>query len=428
MADRRNLAFACGLVWVLVVAACGAELPSTSDDGGRDDVLGDSHPDEADTPDVDVVTDDAAGPDTDDAEVSDADDGAETTAPGFTERSRTTIGSGFHPRLQADASGRLHLVYHDGNQVFYRSWSGAWTAAELVPGSDGVSRNKATRHRMWVNPAGDRVDVSWGTGWGNDIRFARRDGTGWHGPETACSASVRPWEYAAVAGRSTGDDYVFCMVDDLWVAHRSPAGVWDAPLNIWTGASKHVAAVTTPDDEIHAAFRFARVRYVRGDGSTWSDVYDVTGGGDSAELPAIVVDGSGTVHLAWQRWLGSGTVWAIDSVRYARGNDATWSGGGPGVLVHAYAAPANPPELAVDGLGRVLVAWVEGSAVLLSASVDGATFAGPFPAATDPAPVDAGALENDLATPPLVVLGSDVHLVYENDAGQLVHLVGGLTL
>jgi len=426
MADRRK--FTCGLVWILLAAACGGDLPAAGDDGGRDDALEDSRADEADAPDVDVATDDAAGPETEDDGALEADDGAETTEPGFTERSRTTIGSGFHPRLQADTSGRLHLVYHDGNQVFYRSWSDAWTAAELVPGSDGVSRMKATRHRMWVSPAGDRVDVSWGTGWGNDIRFARRDGAGWHGPETACSASVRPWEYAAVAGRSSGDDYVLCMVDDLWVAHRSPAGVWDAPVNIWTGAAKHVAAVTTPDDEIHAAFRFARVYYVRGDGSTWSDVYDVTGRGDSAELPAIVVDSSGIVHLAWQRWLSSGTDWAIDSVRYARGNDATWSGGGPGVLVHAYAAPANPPELAVDGLGRVLVAWVEGSAVLLSASADGATFAGPFPAATDPAAVNAGALENDLATPPLVVLGSDVHLVYENDARQLVHLVGSLTL
>jgi hypothetical protein len=219
------------------------------------------------------------------------------------------------------------------------------------------------------------------------------------------------------------------MVDDLWVAHRSPAGVWDAPVNVWTGAAKHVAAVTTPDDRIHAAFRFARVRYVRGDGSTWSDVYDVTGGGDSAELPALVVDGSGVVHLAWQRWLTDGTDWWIDSVRYARGNDATWSGGGPGVLVHSYATQAaNPPELALDGSGRVLVTWVEGPAVLLALSTDGETFTGPYSVATDPAAVNEGALENDLATPPVIVLGSDVHVVYENDAGQLVHLVGIVTL
>jgi hypothetical protein len=431
MTNRTRL-IACFTVFLCcLLVACGSDLGSGTDAEGDTE---DAAREDAPAPDTDGETaaDETTGPDAeadgdaDEAPPPEAADEADAAEPpGFHETGRAVVGSGFHPRLQADDAGRLHLLVHDGRELFYRTWSGsAWSAPELVPGSDGVSSHKATRHRMSVARDGTRVFVSWGTGWGNDIRFAYRDSAGWHGPETACSASVRPWEYAAVAGRSAGDAYVFCMVDDLWVAHRSPAGAWDGPTNIWTGAAKHVAAVTTASDEIHGTFRFARVYYFHGNGSAWSDVHEVTTRGDSAELPAIVVDGAGVVHLAWQRWLEEGG-WHIDSVRYSRGNDDSWSGGGPGVLVHTYATQAsNQPELAVDARGRVLVAWVEGTEVLLSPSLDGSTFSGPYAIAGDPADVAAGALENDLATPPIVVLGSDVHVVYENSSSQITHLVG----
>ncbi|MBN1773787.1 MAG: hypothetical protein JXB32_21175 [Deltaproteobacteria bacterium] len=359
----------------------------------------------------------------------DADFLAETDVPvepGFHETTRGVVGNGRHPRLSADEGGRLHLTVDDGARLFYRTWNGSWSAPEPVPGSDGVGANKWGRHRIWVAPDGARVQVSWGTGWDTDVFYAWRDGGGWHGPETACPRSVRAWEFAATAGGSDGDAYVFCMFDDLWVAHRSPAGVWDAPTHLWTGGAKHVAAVTGPDDRIHLAFRFARVYYANGDGSSWSPIREVTTHGDSAELPAIALGPDGLVHLAWQRWLDhGGGAWAIDSVRYARGNDDTWSGGGPGVLVHEYEAPANPPELAVDDGGRVVTAWVEGDAVLLAAAVAGGeSFLGPWTVAEDPAAVHDGALENDLATPPLAFVGTALHFVYEDDAGRIAHVSG----
>lgn len=380
-------------------------------DGGEADVEADAGV-EGDTP---PETDGEIGPEAD-----------VPVAPGFHETQREVVGNGWHPRLAADDGGRLHLLVHDGSQLFYRRWDGSWSAPEPVPGSDGVAANKCGRARMWVARDGARVQVSWGTGFDTDVRFAWRDGGGWHGPETPCPRSVRAWEYAATAGRSGGDAYVFCMFDDLWVARRSPTGTWEGPTRIWTGASKHVVAVTGPDDRIHLAFRFARVYYANGDGASWSPMYEVTTHGDSAELPAIALGPDGVVHLAWQRWLDhGGGAWAIDSVRYARGNDETWSGGGPGVLVHEYEAPANPPELAVDDGGRVVTAWVEGDEVLLSLAADGGeSFLGPWAVADDAAPPNDGALENDLATPPLAFVGPTLHFVYEDDAGRIVHVSG----
>jgi hypothetical protein len=374
---------------------------------------------------ADVVDDGAAETE------AEADADAETDVPpvpGVHESAREVVGNGWHPRLAADGTGRLHLLVQDGGLLQYRTWTGAWSAPEALPGSEGVPGSKATRHRMWVAADGSRVLVSWGTGWDTDIRLGRRDAGGWHGPETACPRTVRPWEYAAPAGRGDGEAYVFCMVDDLWVAHRSAAGAWDGPNSLWTGASKHVATVTGPDDRIHLAFRFARVYYARGDGASIAGVHEVTAHGDSAELPAIALGPDGVVHLAWQRWLDAGGgAWSIESVRYARGNDDVWSGDGPGVLVHAYEAPANPPELAVDAAGRVAVLWVEGDEVLLArAADDGASFLGPWPVADDPAAVHDGALENDLATPPAAFVGSTLHFVYEDDAGRIVHVVGTL--
>jgi hypothetical protein len=416
------------LCWLAAAGTLG--LGCAPDDGGSDAAVDrgtDDSPAEtgadADA-DVDVPTDLPVDADAE----AEAEAEVEADAPveaGFRETTREEVGAGWHPRLSADATGRLHLLVDDGSRLFYRTWDGSWSAPELVPGSDGVPGGKATRHRMWVSSDGSRVYVSWGTGWDTDIRFGWRDGGGWHGPETACPRTVRPWEYAAPAGRADGTAYVFCMVDDLWVARRSASGSWDAPANVWTGASKHVVAVTDDEDVIHLAFRFARVYYARGDGTTWSSPWTVTDSGDSAELPAIAVDPAGPVHLAWQRWRSDGSAWWIDSVRYARGNDDAWSGGGPGVPVHEYDAPANPPELALDATGRVVVAWVEGSAVLLSLSTDdGASFLGPWSVADDPAAVRDGALENDLATPPLAFVGADLHFVYENVSGRIMHVTG----
>lgn len=427
---RRTMPAALLAAWFPIAAAC-----SPGDDDAVVDVPADRGGDDG-TPDVEAGLEADADAGGDGTEPDDGEAGLEAEAeadapvePGFHETGREVVGDGWHPRLAADRDGRLHLLVQDDGLLRYRTWNGSWSAPETLAGSEGVPGGKATRHRMWVSADGTRVYVSWGTGWDTDIRFAWRDGGGWHGPETACPRTVRPWEYAAPAGRSGGDAYVFCMVDDLWVAHRSPAGTWESPVHLWTGASKHVVAVTGADDRIHLAFRFARVYYANGDGTSWSPVREVTTHGDSAELPAIAVGPGGVVHLAWQRWLDhGGGAWAIDSVRYARGNDDTWSGGGPGVLVHEYEAPANPPELAVDDAGRVVTAWVEADEVLLAAAAAGGeSFLGPWAVADDAAPPHDGALENDLATPPLAFVGPTLHLVYEDDAGRIVHVSGTVT-
>ena len=335
------------------------------------------------------------------------------------------IGSGAIPRLRRDTAGDLYLVYMDANQVQYRVFATSWSAPEIVPGSTDVALGKFARHRMYLTPDGSRVYVSWGTGYDTDMLLAYRDGSGWHGPEVACANTVRPWEYAAVAARPSGDVYVFCQVDDLWVAHRDPGGTWDAPLQLWNNplpTLKHITANTDSTGEIHAFCRYGPVQVLRGDGTSWSPRYSLNTAG-SAEQPAFALDSSDHVHLVWQDWREvSAGVWQPDTVRYATGRDDQWSNGNDGVVVHAYVDSANPPEIAVGADGRLRVTWIEGSDVLYAESTDGgASWTAAQALAGDARPVEAGNLEHDLRTPPSVFVGSTWNVVYENDAHQLVH-------
>ena len=335
------------------------------------------------------------------------------------------IGPGRFPRLEADASGRLHLLYQENGALSYRIHAGAWSSPEQVPGSTGVNQMKFARHRMRISADGALVYTTWGVGWDTDISFAMRDTGGWQGPEVACSATVRPWEYAAVAAQSTGDIYVFCQVDDLWVAHRSPAGTWTPPVELFSMAPstvKHVVAGTDATGEVHAFCRQGPVQYIHGAGASWSPRYGLETAG-STELPAFAIEAGGQLFLVWQDWAHVGTDWFIDTLRFATGQDDQWSNGNAGVVVHSYVDQANPPEVAVREDGALAVTWIEGSSVLRADSDNGgATFSAPISIATDARPVQVGSLDTDLRTPPSVFVQNDWHLVYENNASELVHV------
>lgn len=336
------------------------------------------------------------------------------------------VGPGSIPHLKVDSTGRLHLLYQDQHMVRYRSYTTAWSASEDVPGSQGVSSKKTTRHRFAVWPDGTRVYVTWGYGNGTDIDFAMKDSSGWHGPELACPGSVRAWEYAAVAATSSNDVFVFCQFDDAWVAHRSLSSAWEGPTLVYDipPGAKHIAADTDMNDEIHVFCRKGPVTYFHGDGVSFSPLIFLETAG-STELPAFVFDGSNQIHLVWQDWVHLSD-WVPQTLRYARGHDHQWSNGNEGVLVHTYVELSNPPEVAVDGAGNVAITWIEGTEVLISLSRDGGdTFEPAQVLAADPRPIGIlASLPGDLRTAPVVFVGNQLHAVYENGSGDLVHLYG----
>jgi len=185
-----------------------------------------------------------------------------------------------------------------------------------------------------------------------------------------------------------------------------------------------VAARTDADDVIHVVFRFRYVHYLSGDGSSWSSLSDLATSPGSAELPALVIDEQGGLHVAWQMWVDEGG-WRPDTVRYATGQGSEWSAGGEGIVVYEPAEAFNPPELAVAPEGTVLVSWVEGTAVHLSLSHDGGqTFGEHHVLATDAAAAQDGFLADDLATPPIALDSEQAHLVYEDQSRQLIHVTG----
>ncbi|MBI5528469.1 MAG: hypothetical protein HY897_19225 [Deltaproteobacteria bacterium] len=341
----------------------------------------------------------------------------------------TEIGPGYHPRLRADSQGRLHLLYHDGGSVYYRTSSGAgWSAPEKVPGSDGALSNKFLRHKMHVAPDGSVVRAIFANGYGTDVKFAWRDAGGWHGPETACPVGAATWEFADVTATPSGDAYVFCAMETVSVAHRDPAGGWTAPAVVVNAGAKHPASATDPGGTIHLVYRMTPVYYVTGDGASWPPPETLAKTALTTELPAIALDGAGVPHVVWQDWKKTPT-WLPKSARYATGGAGAWTGGGEGVEVALHADPANPPEMAIDTSGNVAVTWVEGvqgaaSAYLSTAPAGSSVFSAAISIGDGAAHPKNGNLEHDLATPPAAFVGDELHVVYENSSRRLIHVSG----
>jgi hypothetical protein len=83
-------------------------------------------------------------------------------------------------------------------------------------------------------------------------------------------------------------------------------------------------------------------------GSRWQ-IIPVTSGRVDARFPALAIDGSGTVHVAWTQYDGG-----TGRVYYARYGGGRWS---PPVRVSVGAQYAGIPSIAVDPAGTVHLVW-----------------------------------------------------------------------
>jgi len=215
--------------------------------------------------------------------------------------------------LAIDSQGRLHLVWTelaiDGGQVFHSRYDGAWSVPTQLSHSPGYAGFPSL-----AVDAQDRAHVDW---YGFDgafyqIYYRRLDASGWTNETALTNEAVDATNPALALG---------------------------------------------PDGRVHIAwFRQNRqgtlneVAYLRLSGATTEEIRTVSRPGIDAIDPSLVVDGAGTVHVAYAVLEGGES--RIEVVERPPGG--TWS-------APVFASPAGlgalHPSLAIDRGGSLRLAW-----------------------------------------------------------------------
>jgi hypothetical protein len=252
-----------------------------------------------------------------------------------------------HRSMAVDAAGRLHVVWAEQNgprgnyQVMTRRRpaGGPWGAAELVVPfrPEGIGNLLGAKYPALVAGAGDSLHLVW-----HDYRHG-----GILNCEIYCKAAAAgaPWDTSAAAEtRLTTTGHTETNGDNGYVP--SLAAGRDGNL--------HVAWYDFRYDG-NAAEILAKSRVAGGWDTAPGDAADANvslTAGDS-QFPDLAIDGRGGAHCVWQDDTGGN--WRI---YYAYRPPAAAAFEAPMALTtHGFAA--TTPVVAVDGPGRVTVAWAD---------------------------------------------------------------------
>jgi hypothetical protein len=229
-------------------------------------------------------------------------------------------GFSYHPDIAVDKDGGINVVWYDdtpGNdEIFFsRSSDGgaAWTQAVNVSNNPGISFTPV----VGVDDAGNLNAAWWDTSHTNrEIFFSRStdEGVTWSQPEDLTHNSGRSDEPAMAVG---GSGTIYLVWED-----KTP-GNWD--------------------------ILFTRSR---NGGASWSPLKNISKNPAHSSWPAIAVDGSGHINVAWNDYTtGSRRVF------FSRSSDGgtTWSSA---VNVYNQTGLSGYPAIAVDGDGYILLAWI----------------------------------------------------------------------
>jgi len=224
------------------------------------------------------------------------------------------------PRVVLDSSGRLHLVWEDltpGNfDVFYKkSTDGGdtWTANKRLTWTAGYSSHPAIAadssdnlHVVYDETAPGNYEIYYrrsedeGATWSTGIRLTWTTGSSWD---------------AAIAVDSSDNLHVFWADSnpgnyELYYKKSTDGGVtWSTNKRLtWTpGDSFEPAIAIDPSDHLHVAWydytaATCDVYYKKSTdgGNTWTANKRLTWTADDSFSPAIVADTSGDLHVVWE--------------------------------------------------------------------------------------------------------------------------------
>ena len=229
-------------------------------------------------------------------------------------------GDSYDPAIAVDSSGNINVVWEDdaaGNDEVYfsRSQDGGstWSAVINLSSTSDDSDDSC----IAIDSSGN-ISVAWEEGGFPDEIFFR------------CSQdNGASWSAAVNISNTSGDS-------------GDPA--------IAVDSSGNINVVWEDDDPGNDDTYFARSE---DNGSTWSQVKNVSNSGDNSRDPDIAVDNSGNINVVWRQ-----STPADNEVYYSRSTDngATWV---QGKNVSNNAADSWDPAIAVDSSGNINVVWDE---------------------------------------------------------------------
>ena len=247
--------------------------------------------------------------------------------------------SGALPRLYRGPDDRLHLLYVTDAGFRWRIWqAGAWTDAGLVPGTAKQSKSKFNNVSI-VALADGSFHVLWGpaASWGvsHDVWLMSHDGASWTTKQTILPDYTEYLQLAPLPGNQLmvigGIVCPSGCTAALPMAQSSgqPGGTFSN----WTAIPIGQSEAKTPfvfvepkSDVFHLVSRWARVSHLRWDGAKFGpESLLFPKSPYSVALPGISATPSGEPLITGVEWMGSGTTWAIDHVRFAAGFSGGWS-------------------------------------------------------------------------------------------------------
>lgn len=293
-------------------------------------------------------------------------------------------------RLYRGPDDRLHLLYSTSQGFHWRVWDGAkWNDAGLVPDTVGQGKSKFNNPSIVALSDGS-FHVLWGPvasfGTSHDVYLQSHDGSAWGARQTVLPDYT---EYVELVPRPNNQlmivGGIVCPVG-CTTPHKLAysTGAPSQPFSAWTALPIAQAEGKTPfafvqpgSDVVHVVSRWAKVSYLRFDGSQFgAETLLFPGSPYSVALPTVSAGPDGTPVVAGVEWTGSGTNWAIDHVRLARGDGGGgWIAGAQGEQIDS--VEVDKSAVSADSQGGVHLFYVKKSGELSYRHSKGNEVAGP---------------------------------------------------
>jgi hypothetical protein len=284
-----------------------------------------------------------------------------------------TAGFSENPAVAAQGSNKLHMVWQDdtpGNyEIYYRKSTDAgvtWTASTNLTSTSGASKNPAVAaetagrvHLVWEENNAGNLEIYYkkspdgGATWTANKRLTSTSGAS-SSPEIAVDSSSNlhvVW-YDGTAGNS-----------EVYYTQSTDKGMtWTVAKRLtWTsGGSEFPAIAVDSSDNLHLAWQDntpgnSEIYYKKSTdgGATWTANKRLTWNSGASEAPVIGADSRGYLHVAWfddtpgnteiyhKRSTNAGVNWGTNK-------RLTWNPVG-----------SHSPDIAVDSSGGVHLVWVD---------------------------------------------------------------------
>ncbi|OGD20219.1 MAG: hypothetical protein A2Y69_06705 [Candidatus Aminicenantes bacterium RBG_13_59_9] len=230
----------------------------------------------------------------------------------------STLGGSMSPATAIGSGDSVHVVWQEstpGNwEIYYKKSTdggSTWNAARRLTWTDGESLNPAIAsgdniHIVWEDEAPGNYEIYYkrstdgGTTWGSAKRLTWTS-AGSFAPTIAMGTSGQV--HVAWSDDATGNDEIYYR--------RSTDGgaTWNGARRLtWTtGGSFSPAIAVDSSDQIHIAWHDDTsgdneiyTKMSTDGGTTWSKIDRLTVNSGASENPAWAVDSADTLHLVWQ--------------------------------------------------------------------------------------------------------------------------------